>query len=226
MYGGTKPARQWCARDSWLRRSTWNSVGTPREHESRTRRLDEARTTSRPRDGEPEAGWNTRSRHGPRSYDCRITSRTTERHMKTHIAMLKEMGVSRGRRRAVPAPSRRGAAETRHRRFTAAAGALLRSGTKGEFRLGNGRYYYPLTITDFATRYLLTPAQVRSLIDHAAAVRVRGLRTCLQRLRPAAGDPDGQRRALRLAARPLRPQQARGLVAAVSPNNSSVSEFH
>lgn len=29
-------------------------------------------------------------------------------------------------------------------------------GYKGEFLLGNRRYCYPLTITDFASRYLLT----------------------------------------------------------------------
>src|SRR5688572_8606841 len=76
-------------------------------------------------------------------------------HENTH-RNAERGGSIRGRRRAVPPPSRRGAAETRHRRFTAAAGALLRSGNKGEFRLGNGRYCYPLTLTDFATRYLLT----------------------------------------------------------------------
>lgn len=34
--------------------------------------------------------------------------------------------------------------------------ALWCADFKGEFRLGNRRYCYPLTITDFATRYLLT----------------------------------------------------------------------
>jgi len=37
-----------------------------------------------------------------------------------------------------------------------APNALWCADFKGEFRLGNRRYCYPLTITDFATRYLLT----------------------------------------------------------------------
>jgi putative transposase len=53
----------------------------------------------------------------------------------------------------------------RRRRHTAAATALSRptepnalwcADYKGEFMLGNRRYCYPLTITDFASRYLLT----------------------------------------------------------------------
>lgn len=34
--------------------------------------------------------------------------------------------------------------------------ALWCADYKGEFRLGDHRYCYPLTITDFASRYLLT----------------------------------------------------------------------
>jgi putative transposase len=34
--------------------------------------------------------------------------------------------------------------------------ALWCADYKGEFMLGNRRYCYPLTITDFASRYLLT----------------------------------------------------------------------
>jgi putative transposase len=53
----------------------------------------------------------------------------------------------------------------RRRRYTAAATELSRplepnalwcADYKGEFMLGNRRYCYPLTITDFASRYLLT----------------------------------------------------------------------
>ena len=36
------------------------------------------------------------------------------------------------------------------------ANALWCADDKGEFMLGNRRYCYPLTITDFSTRYLLT----------------------------------------------------------------------
>jgi putative transposase len=61
---------------------------------------------------------------------------------------------------------RRGLVTRRRRRRHAATGTDLSRPTeanalwcadyKGEFMLGNRRYCYPLTITDFATRYLLT----------------------------------------------------------------------
>ena len=61
---------------------------------------------------------------------------------------------------------RHGLVKWRRRRRHAATGtALSRPATpnalwcadyKGEFLLGNRRYCYPLTITDFASRYLLT----------------------------------------------------------------------
>jgi putative transposase len=61
---------------------------------------------------------------------------------------------------------RRGLVKRRRRRRHAATGTALSCPTdanalwcadyKGEFMLGNRRYCYPLTITDFATRYLLT----------------------------------------------------------------------
>ncbi len=60
---------------------------------------------------------------------------------------------------------RHGLVKRRRRRHSAAAAAFLSQPTepnalwcadyKGEFRLGNRRYCYPLTITDFASRYLL-----------------------------------------------------------------------
>src|SRR3954470_96250 len=60
---------------------------------------------------------------------------------------------------------RRGLVTRRRRRRSAATGtelsqpleanALWCADYKGEFMLGNRRYCYPLTITDFATRYLL-----------------------------------------------------------------------
>jgi putative transposase len=61
---------------------------------------------------------------------------------------------------------RRGLVTHRRRRRSAATGtalsqpleanALWCADYKGEFMLGNRRYCYPLTITDFASRYLLT----------------------------------------------------------------------
>ena len=77
--------------------------------------------------------------------------------------------------------------------------------------LADRRYCYPLTITDFASRYLL---QLRSALDDAGALCLHRLRARLQGLRPARGDPHRQRRAVRVAQRALRPEQAVGLVAA------------
>ena len=89
--------------------------------------------------------------------------------------------------------------------------ALWCADYKGEFMLGNRRYCYPLTITDFASRYLLT---CEALLDDAGEIRLHRLRAHVQGVWAAAGDPDRQRRAVRVRARALRPQQARRLVAA------------
>jgi putative transposase len=81
----------------------------------------------------------------------------------------------RGRCGPLPCPAistvhavldRHGLVQRRRRRRPRATGTLLSQATipnalwcadyKGEFRLGNRQYCYPLTITDFASRYLLT----------------------------------------------------------------------
>ena len=82
---------------------------------------------------------------------------------------------------------------------------------KGEFMLGNRRYCYPLTITDFASRYLLA---CEALSTTQGALRVHRLRARVSGIRPARGHPHGQRRALCLGARALRVEQARRVVAA------------
>lgn len=46
---------------------------------------------------------------------------------------------------------------------------------KGEFKLGNGRYCYPLTVTDQATRYLLACEAFESTREHAV---LRSSRLC------------------------------------------------
>ena len=65
----------------------------------------------------------------------------------------------------------------RRRRYTATGTALSRptepnalwcADYKGEFLLGNRRYCYPLTITDFASRYLLTCEALSSTQDRYA----------------------------------------------------------
>ena len=88
---------------------------------------------------------------------------------------------------------RHGLVQRRGRRRRRATGTALTEATtpnalwcadfKGEFRLGNRRYCYPLTITDFASRYLLT---CEALSTTREGVCLRRLRTHLQGLRAAA----------------------------------------
>ncbi len=91
---------------------------------------------------------------------------------------------------------------------------------KGEFMLVDRRYCYPLTITDFASRYLLV---LRGPVQHPDALRLHRVRARLQGLRPAARDPHRQRRPLRQCQRDLRPDQALGVVAAAGHRASSAS---
>ncbi len=64
--------------------------------------------------------------------------------------MLDRQGLVKRRRRRRPGPA--GTALSR----PTTPNALWCADYKGEFRLGDRRYCYPLTITDFASRYLLT----------------------------------------------------------------------
>ena len=78
---------------------------------------------------------------------------------------------------------RHGLVHRRRRRRHAPAGTTLSRPTepnalwcadyKGEFMLGNRRYCYPLTITDFASRYLLT---CEAAGDDTGTLRLHGLR--------------------------------------------------
>ncbi len=65
---------------------------------------------------------------------------------------------------------------------------------KGEFKLGNGPYCYPLTVTDHASRFLL---HVRSARVDPRRHRHHRLRAAVPRARPARRRPLRQRRALR-----------------------------
>jgi len=81
---------------------------------------------------------------------------------------------------------------------------------KGEFLLGNRKYCYPLTITDFASRYLLTCEALLTTQEKFAF-------TVFERTFKAFGlprDPDRQWRAVRVGPRDLRVEQAGRLVAA------------
>jgi putative transposase len=81
---------------------------------------------------------------------------------------------------------------------------------KGEFMLGDRRYCYPLTITDFASRYLLSCEALGSTQEAYAFTVPAGLSP----VRPAQGHPHRQRRPLRQRPGAVRLEQAIGLVAA------------
>ena len=97
----------------------------------------------------------------------------------------------------------------RRRRGAAPAGTALSRPTepnalwcadyKGEFMLGNRRYCYPLTITDFASRYLLT-CEALSTTQERFAFTV--FERTFKEFGLPGGDPHRQRRAVRV--RPLR----------------------
>ena len=78
--------------------------------------------------------------------------------------MLDRHGLVRRRRRRRPALT-----GTPLSRAGRARIALWCADYKGEFLLGNQRYCYPLTITDFASRYLLA---CEALVNDAGALRL------------------------------------------------------
>ena len=98
---------------------------------------------------------------------------------------------------------------------------------KGEFRLGNTKYCYPLTVTDHASRFLLLCEALESTCESLAF-------TAFQRLfqeRPALQHPLRQRCSLRLAQLSVQPLQTLRLVVAsghyhrTHPTRSSTTEW-
>jgi len=100
----------------------------------------------------------------------------------------------------------------RHRRRFTAEGTALSTAIapndlwcadfKGEFKLGNGRYCYPLTVTD-----------LRSPRDDEDRRRLQSLPASLRRARPAERHPQRQRPAFCLSQRALQSLKAVGVVA-------------
>ena len=118
---------------------------------------------------------------------------------------------ARSPRPRAPAPAPAPAAPDGHAAVAAAApNGLWCADYKGEFLLGNHRYCYPLTITDFASRYLLA---CEALSTTQGALRLHRLRAGVSGVWAARRDPHRQRRAVRVGARALRPQQTRRVVA-------------
>src|SRR5512139_2735065 len=75
--------------------------------------------------------------------DIRVPAKSTIHAVLDRHGLVKPLG--RARRRATGTPLSAGAAPN----------DLWCADFKGEFKLGNGRYCYPLTVTDQASRYLL-----------------------------------------------------------------------
>jgi len=92
----------------------------------------------------------------------------------------------------------------------AAANDLWCADFKGEFKLGNGRYCYPLTVTDQASRFLLLCEALESTQRGAGDY---GLRAAVCRARAAACDPLRQWRAVRQPQWAVQPVKTLGLVA-------------
>jgi transposase InsO family protein len=104
--------------------------------------------------------------------------------------------IGRTRRRASGTPLSPGAAPN----------DLWCADFKGEFKLGNGRYCDPLTVTDHASRF---PPLCEALDSTCEDLAV----TAFERTRPAAGHPLRQRRALCQPQRLVQPAKALSLVA-------------
>ena len=91
---------------------------------------------------------------------------------------------------------------------------------KGEFKLGNGRYCYPLTVTDHASRFLL---MCEALDIDPRGPRLHRLRAAVRRARPASSHPLRQWRALRQSptASSISQSSPSGGSASASPSSAS-----
>ena len=87
--------------------------------------------------------------------DVRVPATSTIHAVLHRHGLVKPM---RGRRRATGTPLSAGKAPN----------DLWCADFKGEFKLGNGRYCYPLTVTDHASRYLLMCEALESVRQEAA----------------------------------------------------------
>jgi len=102
--------------------------------------------------------------------DVRVPARSTIHAVLDRHGLVKRLGKARNR--ATGTPLSEGAAPNE----------LWCADFKGEFKLGNGRYCYPLTITDHASRYLLMCEALESVREELAC-------TAFQRLFAERGLP-------------------------------------
>ena len=104
--------------------------------------------------------------------DLRIPAKSTIHAVLHRHGLVKAIG--RPRRRATGTALSHGAAPN----------DLWCADFKGEFKLGNGRYCYPLTVTDHASRYLLLCEALESVAEDTAVTAFEQL--FLERGLPAA----------------------------------------
>jgi transposase InsO family protein len=102
--------------------------------------------------------------------DVRVPARSTIHAVLDRHGLVKRLGKARNR--ATGTPLSEGAAPNE----------LWCADFKGEFKLGNGRYCYPRTITDHASRYLLMCEALESVREELAC-------TAFQRLFAERGLP-------------------------------------
>jgi transposase InsO family protein len=88
--------------------------------------------------------------------DVRVPARSTIHAVLDRHGLVRRMGKTRNR--ATGTPLSEGAAPNE----------LWCADFKGEFKLGNGRYCYPLTVTDHASRYLLMCEALESVREELA----------------------------------------------------------
>jgi transposase InsO family protein len=106
--------------------------------------------------------------------DVRVPATSTIHAVLDRHGLVKRMGRPRNRARGTPLSE------------GAAPNDLWCADFKGEFKLGNGRYCYPLTVTDHATRYLLMCEALDSVREELAV-------TAFQRLFAERGLPNAIR---------------------------------
>jgi transposase InsO family protein len=126
--------------------------------------------------------------------EVRVPAKSTIHAVLDRHGLVKRIG--RTRRRASGTPLSPGATPN----------DLWCADFKGEFKLGNGRYCDPLTVTDHASRFPLLCEALDSTCEDLAV-------TAFERTRPAAGHPLRQRRALCQPQRLVQPVKALSLVA-------------
>ena len=115
--------------------------------------------------------------------DLRIPAKSTIHAVLHRHALVRT--VRRPRARATGTPLSRGTATN----------DLWCADFKGEFKLGNGRYCYPLTVTDHASRYLLLCEALESVREDCVPLQRKDDDADLPRcdLAPAPRHADGDR---------------------------------